>query len=332
MPVIDRGYALLRVVVAPMCNEYLAYRDGVYLERNRPDSLGHEMAGEVVDTRPGSRFRAGDRVVALCGYPCGHCLPCQDGYYAHCVAPDDPRQVCGSESGECGFAQYAIKPEHLLVPIPAELSYEHASMICCGLGPTFGALQRTPLQPGDWVLVTGLGAVGLGGVLNAKARGARVIGVARSPYRAALAGKLGCDAVVDPATAGARTAVADLTGGVGAAAVLECSGQPSYQRLAIDCAARLGTVTFLAESATLPVHVDDDLVQRGLRLQGSLDINLRDARRLLDVVRAIPDVLDQYITHRLPLDRITEAFEAQMTRECGKIVLYPWPEAAGERR
>ncbi|WET76258.1 zinc-binding dehydrogenase [Amycolatopsis sp. QT-25] len=326
MPAIDRDYALLRVRVAPMCNEYLAYRDGIYLERNRPDSLGHEMAGEVVATRPGSRFDTGDRVVALCGYPCGHCVSCQDGYYAHCCAPDDPRQVCGSESGECGFAQYAIKPEHLLVPIPDDLSYEHASMICCGLGPTYGALQRTLLHPGDSVLITGLGAVGLGGVLNVKARGARAIGVSRSPYRAALAGELGCDAVVDPSATDAREAILDLTGGQGANAVLECSGQQPYQRIALECVARLGTVTFIAEGSFLPVHIDDHLVQKGVRLQGSLDINLRDAQRLLNVIRTVPGELDHYITHRLPLDRITDAFEAQIARECGKILLYPWPE------
>lgn len=326
MPVIDRDYALIRVRVAPMCNEYLAYRDGVYLERNRPDSLGHELAGEVVATRPGSRLRVGDRVVALCGFPCGTCVPCRAGYYSHCSAPDDPRAVCGSEAGECGFAQYAIKPEHLLIPIPDGLGYEHASMLCCGLGPTFGALQRATPQPGGSVLITGLGAVGLGGVVNAKARGARVIGIARSPYRAALARELGCDVVIDPTTADAREAVLDLTRGLGAHVVLECSAQQSYQQLALDCVARLGTVAFLAESGALPVHVDHHLIQKGVRIQGSLDINLHDAQQLLDLIGSIPDQLDRFITHRLPLERIDEAFDAQIARECGKVVLYPWAD------
>ena len=199
MPRIDRDYVMLKVMAAPMCNEYIAYTSGTYLERNRPDSLGHEMAGEVVQA-PAGPVRPGDRVVALCGYPCGQCEQCKLGYYSHCSQPDDPREVCNSASGECGFAQYAVKPGWMLEPIPDGLSYEHAAMACCGLGPTFGAMERLGVNAGSTILVTGLGAVGLGGIVNAKARGCYVIGAARSGYRAELARKLGCDYVVGPAS------------------------------------------------------------------------------------------------------------------------------------
>jgi L-iditol 2-dehydrogenase len=323
-PLVRGRYALLKVHVAPMCNEYLAYRDLCYLERNRPDSLGHEMAGEVVVAPEGSRFRAGDRVVALCGYPCGKCEPCERGYYAHCAEPDDPRAVCGSESGECGFAQYAIKPDWMLLPIPAGMSYEHAAMACCGLGPTFGAMQRLGVTALDTVLVTGLGAVGLGGVVNARFRGARVIAAVRTPYRAELARKLGCDVVVNPEAGDVRAQVRDATDGKGADVVIECSGQPGYQRLAIDVVARLGRVAFLAEPGDLLINVDRDLVQKGVSLHGHLDINRGDAGRLMRMIGEIPGELDTFITHRYSLSRIADAFEQQMRFECGKIVLYPW--------
>ena len=65
----------------------------------------------------------------------------------------------------------------MLVPIPDGISYDHASMACCGLGPTFGAVQRAKLGPDDTLLITGLGPVGLGGVINGTHRGAKVIGV-----------------------------------------------------------------------------------------------------------------------------------------------------------
>jgi len=323
-PVVANGYVLLKVHVAPMCNEYLAYRDGVYLERNRPDSLGHEMAGEVVEAPPDSPLRPGDRVVALCGYPCGRCEPCQRGYYAHCVRTDDPREVCGSPSGECGFAQYAVKPAGMLVEIPAGMSYEHASMACCGLGPTFGAMERSGVRPGETVLITGLGAVGLGGVINAAHRGARVVCVVRSPYRAGLAEKLGADLVVDPGAGDAHAKIMEFTGGLGVHHAIECSGQAEYQRLAVDAVRRLGSVVFLAEPGELSVHIDNDLVQRGVTLAGSLDINRNDANALLEVIAANAAKLDTFVTHRLPMSRVGEAFEDQMARTCGKAVLYPW--------
>jgi L-iditol 2-dehydrogenase len=320
MPRIDSDYVLVKVAVAPMCNEYLAYTDGIYLERNQPDSLGHELAGEVAAAPPGSRLRPGDRVVALCGFPCGRCEVCRRGYYAHCAQPDDPRKVCGSESGECGFAQYAVKADWMLEPIPDGLSYEHAALACCGLGPTFGAMERLDVKAGDTVLITGLGAVGLGGIVNAKLRGARVIGAVRTPYRAELARRLGCDVVIGPSLRD----VLGATDGRGVDAALDCSGQPDYQRLAVDAVARLGTVAFLAEPGRLDLSVDDDLVQRGVTLIGSLDINRTSARRLLEIIRSSPELLDVLITHRLPMGRIGEAFEAQAARRAGKILLYPW--------
>jgi threonine dehydrogenase-like Zn-dependent dehydrogenase len=323
-PTIDGDYALIKVHVAPMCNEYIAYKDGVYLERNRPDSLGHEMAGEVVATPRGASAQVGDRVVALCGFPCGDCVLCQRGFYAHCNQTDDPRAVCGSESGECSFAQYAVKPDWMLVPIPDGLSYEHASMACCGLGPSFGAMQRAQVDAFSTVLVTGLGAVGLGGVVNARFRGARVIGVTRSPYRSKLALALGCDTVLDPSVDDVPAAVAELTVGRGVDFALECSGQPSYQRLLVDCVGRLGTVAFLAEPGELALNVDADLVQRGVTLFGSLDINRADVSRLLQMIAAIPDTIETFITHRYPMAQVGVAFEHQISRECGKVILYPW--------
>jgi threonine dehydrogenase-like Zn-dependent dehydrogenase len=323
-PTIRRNYVLLKVHVAPMCNEYLAYQELVYLERNRADSLGHEMAGEVIAAPPSAAIQPGDRVVALCGYPCGRCVPCLRGYYAHCAQTEDPREVCASESGECGFAQYAIKPDWMLVPIPDSVSYEHASMTCCGLGPTFGAMERMGVDAYSTVLITGLGAVGLGGVINGKFRNARVIGVARSAYRARLARQLGCDVVLDPYQDDVVEAVNDLTGGHGVDFALECSGQAQYQRLLVDCVGRLGKVAFLAEPGELRVHVDNDLVQKGVTLLGTLDINRRDSDRLMRMIQAIPDQIDTLITHRMPLADIDKAFELQMSRECGKVILYPW--------
>jgi threonine dehydrogenase-like Zn-dependent dehydrogenase len=325
-PSIDGNYALLKVQVAPMCNEYIAYQDQVYLERNRPDSLGHEMAGEVVEAGPGTSVRVGDRVVALCGFPCGRCEICRTGHYAHCADTENPLELCKSPSGECGFAQYAIKPDWMLLPIPDDVSYEHASMACCGLGPTFGAMQRMRVDAFDTVLITGLGAVGLGGVINAKFRGATVIGVARTPYRAALARDLGCDVVLDPQDGDVRERVMAITGGRGVDAAIDCSGQHVYQRLAIDVVGRMGCVAFLAEPGEIRVNVDADLVQKGVTILGSLDINRGDAERLMTMIRAIPEQIDRFITHRYPLRDITDAFERQIARECGKVILYPWDE------
>lgn len=325
MPRIAANYVLVKIMVAPVCNEYLAYTEGIYHPGDRPDSLGHEVAGEVVDGPPDASVKTGDRVVMVCGmFACGRCELCRRGYHAYCLRPDDPRKVCDAESGDCGFAQYTVRPDWMLEPIPADLSYEHAAMAACGLGPTFGAIERTGVKPGHTALITGLGAVGLGGIINAKARGARVIGIARSPYRAELARRLGCDLVIGPSLPD----VLEATDGRGADVALECSGQPDYQRLAIDGVARLGSVAFLAEPGHLDISINEDLVKRGVTLLGSINVNRYSLRRLLQIIRSVPEQLDMLITHRLPLERIGEAFEAQAAYESGKILLYPWADYA----
>jgi threonine dehydrogenase-like Zn-dependent dehydrogenase len=116
----------------------------------------------------------------------------------------------------------------------------------------------------------------------------------------------------------------DLTGGRGVDLAIECSGQSVYQRLAVDVVARLGAVVFLAEPGELIVRIDSDLVQKGVSLMGSLDLNRSDAGRLLDVIVAVPEHLDRFITHSYPLDQIADAFERQISYESGKIILYPW--------
>ena len=123
-----------------------------------------------------------------------------------------------------GTAGLAEKPDWLLSPIPEGMSYDHASMACCGLGPAFGAIKQMRVDALDTVMVTGLGPVGLGGVIAATYLGARVIGVVSNPYRANLAKELGAEVVLDPNDENIFGAIMDLTGGVGVDKAIGCSG------------------------------------------------------------------------------------------------------------
>jgi L-iditol 2-dehydrogenase len=324
IPQVLGNYVLIKVYVAPMCNEYIAYRWWDFRDRNRPDSLGHEAAGEVVEADAASQFKPGDRVVALSGYPCGQCFLCHSGQYAHCMNTVDPLTLCNSDSGECGFAQYMIKPDWLLLRIPDDMSYEHASMACCGLGATFTAMENMGIGSGDTVLVTGLGPVGLGGVINGVAKGARVIAVGSTPYRLRLAKELGASATVEPCTTDTCQTIARLTGSIGVDYAIDCSAQAPYQRLALDAVRRGGSVTFLGESGELKLHVDRDLIQKGVTLRGSLDLYLPHADKVLATIAKTGDLIDRLITHEFLLEEIEEAWKLQLERSCGKIIIRPW--------
>jgi L-iditol 2-dehydrogenase len=59
-------------------------------------------------------------------------------------------------------------------------------------------------------------------------------------------------------------------------------------------------------------------------MRGSLDLYLPHAAGLLEVISRHGQAIDRFITHRFPLTKIGEAWELQLTRNCGKIVLMPW--------
>lgn len=311
--------AVVKVRSAPMCTEYKGFRDG-----QRSDSLGHEAAGEVVEVAQPGKVAVGDRVVVMPQYPCGRCALCLQGEYIHCQQLVDVGAVTGSTSGTATYAQFLLKQDWLLVPIPDGMSYDHAAMACCGLGPTFGAMQRMGVGAFHTLLVTGLGPVGLGGVINGVLRGARVIAVEGHPYRAALARQLGAVEVLDPSDGEAVAKILDLTGGAGVDRAVDCSGAAPAQRLMIEALRRRGQAAFVGEGGELSVAVSRDMIRKGISLHGSWHYNLADTPRVMEAIARSADQLDQLITHRYPMSRVQEAWELQVTGECGKVVLDPW--------
>lgn len=314
MPRIGADFCLVRNRVIPMCTEYKGWEAGAAC-----DCLGHESAGEVVDAGRSTRVRTGDRVVVMPQSPCGACDLCRTGDYIHCEHTVDPLAVCGSETGRAAYAEYTIQKDWLLLPIPDGMSYAHASMACCGLGPAFGAMQRLRVDAFDTVLIMGLGPVGLGGVINGVYRGARVVGADPNPHRRQLARDLGADLVLDPTDPEALLqAVRALTGGRGADKAVECTAAPPAQALAIAAVRRRGQVAFVGWGGRIEIG---NMVPDGKTLQGCWHWNLHDAPLMMRMIAACPQQLDRLITHRLPLAEVQRGWEIQSSGRCGKIVL-----------
>ena len=319
VPRAENDWVVLRVDVTPTCTEYKLYAQGA-----AAPSLGHEAAGEVAETGRSGRLRIGDRVIALPLAACGHCACCQAGQYIYCQTPPARRAgVFGT------YAQYHAKPEWLCYRLPDDVSLEHGGLALCGLGPTFGAMQRIRVSRFDTVLITGMGPVGLGGVINARHRGAEVIAVESHPYRQRLAAALGAEHVLDPTDTDVLERIRELTQGQGVAKAIDCSGNPQAHRLCIDAARRLGQVAFVGEcSEDTCLRVSPDLIRKGLTLVGSWNYNLGDVDLLMQVIRAEKAKLDAFVTHRFPLRQAQRAWELQLTGQCGKVLLKPWEDAA----
>jgi len=316
-PMIRDNYVLVEIKAAPMCTEVSAYRSG-----HVSDVLGHEAAGIVVAVAQPGRVKVGDRVVVMPQNGCGHCDLCISGEHIRCQSPRDPLKECGSETGRATFAQYCIQQDWLLYPLPEDISLDHASMACCGLGPTFNAVRRMNVSSTDTVLITGLGAVGLGGIVNARLRGARVIGVESNPWRSDLARQLGAEAVIDPNDTGALDQIKALTHGLGADKSIEASSAESAPGFLVQATKINGEITTVGWGGPVLAR---DLNARGITLHAAWHWNhLAHAEAMRQTLRAARDQIELLITHRLPMSQLKEAWELQLKGECGKIVLDPW--------
>ena len=316
-PCIKTNFVKVAIRAAPMCTEWHAYRDG-----SVGDVLGHEAAGEVVEVAQPGSVAVGDRVVVMPQYGCGKCCLCRSGEHIHCQSPIDPLKFCESRTGTATYAQTLIKQDWLLVPIPADISYDHASMACCGLGPTFNAMQMMDVNALDTVLVSGLGPVGLGAVINARCRGARVLALENNEYRAALAKSLGVEAVIDPKDEHKLDRIMELTGGWGADKSIETSSADAAPAFLAEATRRKGQITSVGWGGPINAWA---IVGRGLTVRGAWHWNhYRDAEAMFRTIRQSSAMLDKVITHTFPMRDVKKAWELQLTGKCGKVILHPW--------
>ena len=256
---------------------------------------------------------------------CGECELCLAGDYIHCenteqvcrharvrvkVAPP-MRSTCSSRTG-------------WLLKIPEGVSYQHAALACCGIGPSFGAMQQMGVDAFDTILITGAGPVGLGAVVNAKYRGARTIVVESIPFRVERAKADGRGRGSRPAGRGRAGAGSRPDGGRGVDCALDCSGNVHAERFCIDATRRKGKVAFVGECYDdLAIRISPDMIRKGLTLIGSWHYNLNEFPKVMQVIQGSP-VIDLLISHIFPMSGIQEAFECSASHESAKIILDPW--------
>lgn len=169
----------------------------------------------------------------------------------------------------CGGAQWALHaericvPVNLVVPIPDAVAFAPASTVSIGAIALHGVRRANP-QIGETLVVIGLGLVGQLTAQIARAGGCRVIGIDPIPERIAIARELGCDNVLPPDAESKVDAVLQLTGGVGADAVLITASSASDEivKNAFQMSRRKGRVVLVGD---VGLHIDrSDIYEKEL--------------------------------------------------------------------
>ncbi|MEZ4865373.1 MAG: zinc-binding dehydrogenase [Caldilineaceae bacterium] len=320
LPEIRPGHVIIEVKAAGVCGTDIHIYHGEYAS-NPPVIMGHEVAGVVAEVGAGvTNCRTGDRVTCETYFSvCGQCDYCRSGWPNLCLQ----RKSIGS-GVHGGFTQYVLVPDHNIHHLPASVDLIAGALseplTCC-----VHALERTHVDPGETVVVSGPGAIGLLMTQVVKAAGARtvVLGTNADQHRLDLAKSLGADLTINVQTAAADQIVAELTDGRGADVVFECAGAGASARSCLNLVrrrGRYGQVGLFGRS----IELDLDLVcYKELEVHGSFAHLPSAWRKALNLLASGQVQTRPLVSAILPITEWQAAFDAFERREGLKLVLTP---------
>jgi Zn-dependent alcohol dehydrogenase len=323
------GELLIRVGAAGLCHSDLSVIDGSR-PRVMPMVLGHEAAGEVVQTggeTPG--FAPGDHVVLSFVPTCGDCGPCRAQRPALCepgAAANAAGTLLSGErrwAGESGhlhhhlgvsaFADHIVVSAHSAVKVDTDLPYEIAALFGCAVLTGVGAAVNSALvAPDDRVVVFGLGGVGLAALLGAQMAGAaEIVAVDVVEEKLEHARRLGAT----PIHAGddAVAAIREATGG-GGDKVIETVGSARVLAQAYEATRRGGTTVTVGlphPEQRLDIQAVS-LVTEERTLKGSYlgsCVPGRDIPLFIEAYKNGRLPVQELLTHRIGLDDLNEGFD-----------------------
>ena len=340
------GEVLIEIKASGVCHTDEFTRSGADPEGLFPVILGHEGAGIVVDVGKGvTSVRKGDHVVPLYTPECRQCEYCTSGKTNLCQAiretqgqgimPDGTsrfsigKQKLFHYMGTSTFSNYTVLPEIAVAKIRKDAPFDKVCYIGCGVTTGIGAVINTAkVQPGDNVVVFGLGGIGLNVVQGARIAGAdKIIGVDINPRRKQLAEQFGMTHFVNPDEVEGDLVpyLVHLTNG-GADYSFECVGNVDLMRQALECCHKgwgesviVGVAGAGQEISTRPFQLVTGRVWRGTAFGGAK--GRTDVPKIVDWYMDGKINIDDLITHKLPLENINDAFDLMHSGESIRSVI-----------
>ena len=330
------GEALVDVQACGVCHTDLHYRDGGITD-DFPFLLGHEAAGVVEAVGEGvDAVAPGDFVVLNWRAVCGRCRACRRGRPWHCFATHNATQrmtladgtVLSPALGIGAFADKTLVAAGQCTRVDPVADPAAAGLLGCGVMAGWGAAVNTaPVVKGDTVAVLGCGGVGDAAVAGAVYAGARqVIAVDRDERKLAWARGFGATHTVDAKTEDVVARLRELTGGFGPDVVIDAVGRPETFRQAFDARDLAGTAVLVGvpdPSMTFTVPLLEVFGHGGAVKSSWYGDCLpeRDFPLLVDLWQQGRFPLDRFVSERIALDDVEQAFERMQRGEVLRSVV-----------
>ena len=328
------GEVLVEIMATGVCHTDSYTLDGYDSEGLFPSILGHEGAGIVRDVGKGvTSVSAGDHVIPLYTPECRQCKSCLSGKTNLCTAiratqgkglmPDGTSRF--SYKGEtiyhymgCStFSNFTVLPEIAVAKIREDAPFDKCCYVGCGVTTGIGAVTNTAkVEPGDNVIVFGLGGIGLNVVQGAKMVGANmIVGVDINDDKKQWGEQFGMTHFVNPRKIKGDIVqhLVELTDG-GADHTFDATGNVEVMRQALEACHRgwgVSTTIGVAESgkeiSTRPFQLVTGRVWKGTAFGGAK--GRTEVPKIVDWYMNGKIAIDPMITHTFGLEDINKAFD-----------------------
>ncbi|NLL22412.1 MAG: alcohol dehydrogenase catalytic domain-containing protein [Tissierellia bacterium] len=331
------GEVLCRIKAVAICGSDPKMIHGGYAFANWPPYfpfiMGHEWSGQIVALGDGVEdYAVGDRVAGEAHVGCGKCDNCKNGHYTVCLnygrdGHDGKIDVGHRHYGfywQGANAEYNVYKTTGIHRIPDNVSYNVAAMCDCA-GVALHGVELAGVTPGGTSVIIGPGAIGLCAMMECKAMGSgRVIVVGRGA-KLEKARELGADVCIDFEKEDVVERVLELTDGIGADEVMECSGASDSPTKACQMVRKRGAVAIIATYNNQKVDIPLNTVNfNEIHLVGS-KANPNVSGKVLNFFSKGAIDGEKLVTHSFPLAEYEKAIDVFENKKDGsiKVVINP---------
>lgn len=317
------GQVKVEVKEAGICGSDLhIYHSDIAIPVNPPVITGHEFSGVITEVGEGvTEFKPGDRVVSETAYHyCGVCDFCREGFYNLCIE----RKTLGYWYNGV-FTKYTLVPGERVHLIPENVDFTTAAMTEPLACVTHAIYDLCKIVPGDVVLVSGPGAIGIMAMQIAKAHGATVVvsGTDVDTERLQMANNLGADYIVNVQKQNITEMVNQLTDNYGVDVVLECSGSAAGIDTGLNLIKKRGYFTQIGLAGKKIEFDIEKICYKELHFSGSLGSRNHSWRKAIQLLKEGKVKLKPLASTKLPILEWEKAFKKFENKEGFKIILLP---------